>query len=953
MNSDQSGDAKDPNKLPALRSLQGPDLSKISSDIELQLTIESPIDTPEQSSLSSKDATMLVPGHRLGRFRILQYIGGGGMGQVYRAADPRLDRDVAIKILPGAFVRDPDLLSRFQAEARAASALNHPNVVAIYDIGREDDLCWIVSELIIGHSLRWVLEAGKLTPRRVMEIGSQIAEGLAAAHAAGFIHRDLKPENIMLTREDRVKILDFGLAKSAVRTAGLSAGATATQVGVILGTPGYMSPEQIAGGPIDPRSDIFSLGVILYEMLAEKRPFTGIDRMSVWHATLTENPPALPPAVPPDLIRITERCLEKKPERRLQSAADVAFALQMAAGAGTLTPLPLPSRQIRRVSRVMLTAGAYAIAAAALIWLGLKLRPVESPLQGTLRQLTWDEALTTDGTISSDGRFVAYASDRADGRNLNIFVQQTDGTGTLQLTNDSEANDEPTFSPDGSRIAFESRHATGGIREVAALGGEISLIVAGGRHPRYSPNGRFILYAKVGSEASLFGGWGAELFVQPILGGTPILITRGCAHVVAEAVWSPDSQNVLASATCDGTLGLWLLSADGKTRQLTNGADLWNKLRLNSTQGLTLQSLDQWLTDPPRILLPVTDGDIEYEMAVPISSQGSRFLEPVRRINFGPGITFHAAASENGRIVLTSIEHSSNLWELPIDITGHMSGKPRQITRSKGILIHPALSRDGRNVAFVLAHSARDELQVLNLESHAPVVTLQTGWIQHPVFSQDGGKIDYEAETRALEIGTGGGPAMEIFPQAGGYLSDWSADGRQFLWLGRAQNQTAVSIVDRATLKTTQILKAPDGDLYQPHFSPDEKYVTFNALRNQHSRIYAAPLGSNPIHFGDWIPLTDGTTWDDKPRLSIDAKLLFFVSDRDGFPCIWVQRLTANMHPTGEPEAVYHSHLLRRSLSGAGLGDLELNVFRNKLIFTQRETLGNVWLLDPPTNVKQ
>jgi eukaryotic-like serine/threonine-protein kinase len=915
--------------------------------VELHLTVESPTATPDLGSSCGQEAATLAAGHRLGSFQIRQHIGSGGMGQVYRAIDQRLGRDVAIKILPRALARDPDLLSRFQAEARAASALNHPNIVAIHDIGREDDLCWIVSEFINGHSLRRMLDEGTLTPRRVIEIASQIAEGLACAHAAGFIHRDLKPENIMLTADDRVKILDFGLAKS-VRTAGVPADSTATQAGVILGTPGYMSPEQIIGGSIDERSDIFSLGVILYEMLARQRPFRGTDRKSILQATLTENAPALPLALPLNLTRITERCLEKKPDRRLQSAADVAFALQIAVGVRTETPIPWLRRQSRRVSKIVLACAGCLGAAAALFWLGTTLHTPEASLEGTMRRLTWDEALTIDGTISPDGRFVAYASDRANARDLNIFVRQTDEGGTLQLTNDAEANDEPTFSPDGSRIAFESRRGTGGIREVPALGGEIRLIATGGRHPRFSPDGRLLLYARVGTEASLYGGWGAQLFVQPVSGGTsPVLITRGCSHVVAEAVWSPDSRNILASATCDGTLGLWLLGADGKRRKLTNGAELWNKLQLNSKVGLTFQNLDQWLTNPPRLLVPVADGDSGYEVTVPLSSDGLRFFEPVRRINFGPGMTIHGAASLDGRFALTSVQQSSNLWELPINSAGNATGRAVQITRSQGTLIHPALSPDGRNVAFVLAQSARDELQILNLESHAPPVTLQTGSIQHPVFNHEGTEVNYETEKNALVIGIHGGSDSEIFPQSGGYVSDWSSDGRRFLWLGRSHDHTTIGIVDRAGSKLTPILGIPDGDLYQAHFSPDGKYVTFNAVRHQHSRIYAVRLGSTAIPFGDWIPLTDGTTWDDKPRMSFDGKLLFFVSDRDGFPCIWVQRLGADMHPVGELEGVYHSHWLRRALSGAGLGDLELNVSRNRLIFTQRATVSNIWLVNP------
>jgi hypothetical protein len=684
-----------------------------ASPEEARLPAELPV--PEQHKKGTDALETLPPGRMLGTFRVLQHIGSGGMGQVYRAVDKRLNREVAIKILPLVYARELDLVSRFQAEARAASSLNHPNIVAIHDIGREGDLCWIVSELVDGQSLRALIESGPIKSRRVIEIGSQIAEGLAAAHAGGLIHRDLKPENIMITRENRVKILDFGLAKSSTPSAIGPANTTVTQIGEVLGTPGYMSPEQVAGGPIDQRSDIFSLGVILYEMLTHERPFTGANRVSVMHATLMEDPP---PVLSPELARITARCLEKQPQRRFQSAADAAFALQMVSGSTSQTLIAPLSRR-RPWRKWVLLAGACVLAGAGLFWIGLKARPAQPPLQGTMRQLTWDDALTTGAAISPDGRLVAYASDRANGRDLNIYVQQIDGGGTLQLTNDGEANDEPTFSPDGSQIAFHSRRGYGGVYEVPAIGGDRHLIAAGGRHPRFSPDGQLMLYARVGSEASFFGGWGAELFVQPLAGGAPVLITRACSHVVAEAVWSPDSRHILATATCGGKLGLWLIDRDGATIRQTNGGQLWDDQHLNLPHGLTFQNLDQWLTNPPRVMLPLMQGDAQYEVTMAISSDGLKFSGSPERLNFGPGRTIHGSMSANGRIALTASEQFSNLWELPIDLAGHATGKPFQITRSRAPLIQQTLSRDGRTLAFVVV--ACGTRRTAGLESGEPV----------------------------------------------------------------------------------------------------------------------------------------------------------------------------------------------------------------------------------------
>src|ERR1035438_6818497 len=269
----------------------------------------------------------LSAGAKLGNFEIVELIGRGGMGEVYRARDSRLKRDVAIKVLPAGLARDPDRIARFEREARAAGALNHPNIVAVHEIGRDDDTYWIATELVAGEPLASVIERGPLGVPKALEIATQIAEGLAAAHAAGIVHRDLKPANIMVTRDGRVKILDFGLALRQ-RTSQDSTTMDMTDEGTVLGTAGYMSPEQVRGEAVDHRSDLFSFGVILYEMLGGKRAFAGASSVEVMHAILKEEPPELPASVPLALSRIVRRCLEKEPARRFQSAADLAFALE-------------------------------------------------------------------------------------------------------------------------------------------------------------------------------------------------------------------------------------------------------------------------------------------------------------------------------------------------------------------------------------------------------------------------------------------------------------------------------------------------------------------------------------------------------------------------------------------------------------------------------------------------
>src|SRR5689334_12847603 len=315
----------------------------------------------------------LTPGSRLGPYEILAQIGAGGMGEVYRAKDARLGRDVAIKVLPASFSEDTDRLRRFEQEAKAAGVLNHPNITAVHDIGEADGAPYVVQELLEGETLRAVLAGGKLSARKTIDYSLQIVRGLAAAHEKGIVHRDLKPENVFVTNDGRVKILDFGLAKltqmegAASVVTNLPTETRGTEPGVVLGTLGYMSPEQVRGKPADARSDIFSFGAILYEMLAGRRAFHGDSAADTMSAILREDPPDLSvtnQSVPPGLERIVRHCLEKNPEQRFHSAHDVAFALEALSQTSTPQQSQIsagPSLRARRIPPlVWLLAGLAA-----------------------------------------------------------------------------------------------------------------------------------------------------------------------------------------------------------------------------------------------------------------------------------------------------------------------------------------------------------------------------------------------------------------------------------------------------------------------------------------------------------------------------------------------------------------------------------------------------------------
>jgi hypothetical protein len=411
-------------------------------------------------TMSSELRAHLPAGTLLGRYEIVALIGAGGMGEVYRARDVRLKRDVAIKVLPADLARDPDRIARFEREARAAGALDHPNIVSVYDIGCENGVNWTASELIRGDTLRRLIEAVPLPPRKAIEIATQVAAGLAAAHATGLVHRDLKPENIMVTRDGQAKILDFGLAKQRFPALD-STTVEMTNEGAVLGTVGYMSPEQVRGQAADHRSDLFSFGVVLYETLCGKRAFSGASSVEVMNAILKDDPEELPASVPLAFVSIARRCLEKEPDRRFQSAADLGFALQTLA----LSPSGATRPEPRRWWKWAALLAVCAIAGIVYWLVGRSPKPTAAQ-ETTLRRLTNDPGMTTDAAISPDGKLVAYVRDG------DIWVRQVDARGVIRITDDPADDRDPAFSPDGAQVAFHSEREGGGIYVASALGGE-------------------------------------------------------------------------------------------------------------------------------------------------------------------------------------------------------------------------------------------------------------------------------------------------------------------------------------------------------------------------------------------------------------------------------------------------------------------------------------------------
>jgi hypothetical protein len=374
----------------------------------------------------------LAPSTRLGPYEIVSMLGAGGMGEVYRARDTRLRRDVALKILPADLANDPDRRQRFEHEARAAGGLNHPHLVAVFDVGEENGLLYLVTELVDGESLRSLLKRGVPSVRQIIEIGAQVADGLAAAHAGGIVHRDLKPENIMLTRDGRAKILDFGLARQMAAPAASDETVTVnqTRTGVVMGTSGYMSPEQVRGELVDHRSDIFSLGSVLYEIATGRRAFQRDTAVASMYAILHDDPPPMAGGkAPPALERIVMHCLEKNPERRFQSARDLAFHLEAVTLQSTES---LPSIQEPPRSRRWLWIAAAAAFVALLAGVFVAGRRTAVTPVPKLRQITFRRGDIESARFGPDGRTVVYGA-AWDGKAPQIYSARTDSSASRRL----------------------------------------------------------------------------------------------------------------------------------------------------------------------------------------------------------------------------------------------------------------------------------------------------------------------------------------------------------------------------------------------------------------------------------------------------------------------------------------------------------------------------------------
>src|SRR6266705_2492396 len=460
---------------------------------------------------SSAVRVTLAKGTRLGDYEVQSLLGSGGMGEVYRAHDYRLDRDVAIKVLPAFLSSDPERLRRFEQEARAAAALNHPNILAVLQMGTYEGAPYLVSELLDGLTLREHLRRGPLPIRKAVDYAMQIAHGLAAAHDKGIVHRDLKPENLFVTKDGRIKILDFGLAKlSQPKADSLATARTLdeqTEPGVVMGTVGYMSPEQVRGEAADHRADIFAFGVILYEMLTRKRAFQGASAVETMGAILKDDPPPIAeiiPTIPPALQRTVYCCLEKRSEQRLHSAFDLAFALESVSTTSDLGLATVAARKkAKQATWVRIATAAMAVAVIGVLALWRLWQPSVAPARIEFPILPPGKTTFSYAgyglAVSPDGRQVAFAISPSLGESA-LAVRRLNSSESSLLPGTEDAQ-FPFWAPNSKEIGF---FAAGKLKKIDLRSGAVQSVADAGDARGGATNGNGdIIFAPSPSSAIL------------------------------------------------------------------------------------------------------------------------------------------------------------------------------------------------------------------------------------------------------------------------------------------------------------------------------------------------------------------------------------------------------------------------------------------------------------------
>ena len=842
--------------------LRGEVESLLASHEQARSFIETPALEVAAQVIAGKQAQSM-PGREVGSYKILSLLGRGGMGEVYRAKDTRLRREVAVKILPGVFSTDADRLRRFEQEARAAGRLNHPNVLAIYDVGTHEGSPYIVSELLEGVTLRARMKGTALPPRKVMEYAVQIARGLAVAHDRGIVHRDLKPENLFVTKDGRIKILDFGLAKlrpelnPTVDTAEPTL--LKTDPGIVMGTVAYMSPEQVRGDETDHRSDIFSFGTVLYEMLSGQQAFQRKSAAETMSAILKEEPSELTqtnPNIPSVLEHIARRCLEKGREQRFQSASDLAFALQEVSGisGSALVPLVPTAGQLKSHERFVWIVVSVTLVFISIAIAALRFRPAPSGEKVIRFMIPPPERATfgldVSAVISPSGHHLAFVA-VTEGQSA-LWVRPLDTLSSRELPG-TEGARAPFWSPDSRSIGFFAQDK---LKKIEISGGPAVALcdVSDGYGGAWNREGAIVFaprWADVLYRVSTSGG-----LVTPVTKLDPLLHEE--AHRWPQFL--PDGRHFVYSAssnpTQDSGIAVGLLDSIGSKRVLNTD--------LNATYA------------PPGYLLFVREGTL---MAQPFDAQrlestGTSFPVAERLQSQSGALRSAFSVSDNGILAYES-GASRNRQLIWSDRAGRQLGTlgaPEEYW-------HVEISPDNKRVALEIMdrQTKYADVWLFDLLRGIPArFTFNPGWSGQPIWSPDASHIAFWSNRggtsglyQELSNGTGEG---ELLVKGMGPC-DWSSDGRYIVYeSGSSKTKEDLWVLplfsDRKPFPFVQTEFAE----YEAKFSPNGRWIAYISHESGNSEIY---VQSFPAAGAKWRVSTKGGG---QPRWRRDGKELFYLA---------------------------------------------------------------------------
>jgi serine/threonine protein kinase/Tol biopolymer transport system component len=780
----------------------------------------------------------LTPGSKLGPYEIVGAIGAGGMGEVYRAKDTRLDREVAVKILSGELAKDADLRARFEREARAISALNHPNICTLYDVGHQDGTDFLVMELLEGESLAERLHKGALPVEQVLSVGQQIADALEKAHRSGIIHRDLKPGNVVLTKSG-AKLLDFGLAKPrAAAAASAMTGAITrttpvspiTQQGTVVGTFQYMSPEQIEGGEADARSDIFALGAVLYEMATGKRAFEGKSQLSVASAILEKDPEPISkiqPLTPPALEHVVETCLAKDPEERFQTAHDVKLQLRwIAEGGSSAVGVPaVKSTHRRHRERLAWAVAAVCLLAAAVIG-GLYLQQSLAPsysvhsyvLPPEKATFVFSEDQSGPAVISPDGRRIAFVA-RASGERM-LWIQPLNSS-TAQPMSGTGGAYYPFWSADSRYVGF---FANGKLKKIEANGGPPQALcdAENGRGGAWNEDGTIIFAGSTLSGLQRVGAGGGS--------PSPLTTLQGGETSNRWPVFLPDGKHFVyfSHGSVSAESAVYVASLDHPDQR---------KLMFRNESSASYAA--------PGYLMWVRDGTLLAQKFNPRSQELSGDAMPL--------VEHVAVNTSTWRGVFTASENGVLLYQ-----GGAISGGSQLAW----------YDRSGKAGDLVLPDSALYMSPQLSPDGKRLAVTIENDKGNYDIWV-----VDLERKTKS----------RITFDEKGANRPVWSADGKSIFYAG--DWITTRKIVRRAadgTGEPEKILESAAVSMAPFSVSADGRYLAFNRtdMNNSNTKtdVYAVPLAGDRKPF----PIMATTFVEVLPMISPNGKWVAYMSDESG-----------------------------------------------------------------------